>query len=616
MEDKIVVKVQKDGNCGGNTEVWSSSISKSKSKKLVRRVNSQNSLILNFKQFQRSKGYIKESFLQRSILGSWIPKHMVSADEKYFRRCLELIHISASKTAACDISLNWNSENVSFMDDGLDPGKVGCNSAYVLAGTGFDSPLAAATGNVLISSSGQWIVGSIMGSKSMVNILKNPLLEKYGAFDGGANFKEMLSSDVNQSTSYNFMESPIWMSNYSSHKMDKGVPSPRIHKCGPDTLHERLVSISSTNSTCSDQPSSSLSDTTTQGMLQCIYKDSNPHFVFSVDDQKVVYVANLLETESMDCMYLFHSIKGGQREHEIHDNDSHLIGKMKISTSFTFCPDNCRIMQREFVLFGGNEIIMEEMHTSSQQLKKNKGFSKKVADAFRTSRSMKKRTKSTFGGSSAVMERYSLEPFQDIDNNVDALGGAKLSEDHLPPNLELAAIVVKDHLPEIRQEKGGGWGMKFLKKVRLKQKSDATEGRGSSCCTQNPDSCSISMDVIVPAGLHGGPRTRNGGPSSLIERWRSGGSCDCGGWDLGCPLTILRSNMKEHSSEAETQRECKFTEFFIQGLEKGFPSLRMVNVYDGLYFVNFQSSLSALQSFSIAVALIHSQNPALQSKNV
>uniref|UniRef100_A0A2P2P1A7 Uncharacterized protein n=1 Tax=Rhizophora mucronata TaxID=61149 RepID=A0A2P2P1A7_RHIMU len=42
----------------------------------------------------------------------------------------------------------------------------------------------------------------------------------------------------------------------------------------------------------------------------------------------------------------------------------------------------------------------------------------------------------------------------------------------------------------------------------------------------------------------------------------------------------------------------------------------MVNICDGYYFVHFQSTLSALQSFSIAVAFIHSQNPNLQPQNV
>ena len=66
----------------------------------------------------------------------------------------------------------------------------------------------------------------------------------------------------------------------------------------------------------------------------------------------------------------------------------------------------------------------------------------------------------------------------------------------------------------------------------------------SESCNQNNGNCSTSTSILIPAGLHGGPRTRNGGPSSLIDRWRSGGHCDCGGWDEGCPLTVLerRSN--------------------------------------------------------------------------
>ncbi|KAK4789830.1 hypothetical protein SAY86_017134 [Trapa natans] len=48
---------------------------------------------------------------------------------------------------------------------------------------------------------------------------------------------------------------------------------------------------------------------------------------------------------------------------------------------------------------------------------------------------------------------------------------------------------------------------------------------------------SVNMTVILPGGVHSLPS--NGGPSSLIQRWRSGGSCDCGGWDLGCQLKVL-----------------------------------------------------------------------------
>ncbi|KAE8681013.1 Detected protein of unknown function [Hibiscus syriacus] len=47
----------------------------------------------------------------------------------------------------------------------------------------------------------------------------------------------------------------------------------------------------------------------------------------------------------------------------------------------------------------------------------------------------------------------------------------------------------------------------------------------------------ISATVILPGGVHSLPN--KGEPSSLIQRWKSGGACDCGGWDLGCKLRIL-----------------------------------------------------------------------------
>lgn len=58
---------------------------------------------------------------------------------------------------------------------------------------------------------------------------------------------------------------------------------------------------------------------------------------------------------------------------------------------------------------------------------------------------------------------------------------------------------------------------------------------------------------------------KNGGPSTLTERWRSGGHCDCGGWDIGCPLMILknRSTKDEILLEAEME-ECKPFDVFKQ----------------------------------------------------
>lgn len=545
--------------------------SESKLKRLVRRTNSQHTFILKVKQLQRSRSYIKESFLRSiRILESWIPKHMVTVDEKYLRRCLELIHVSASKAAPRNISLNLEWGEMGILSDGSSPVKIDNENTCDFARFHFDCPLASANGSVVISPAGHWIVGSIMGSKSMVNILNSPLFHKYGAYDGDANFEKVSFSDVDRSP-YDFMNSPGVLSNYLSSKLHKEASVPGNHKYKSEPLHERLASVSSTNSSCSDQSSSSLTATSTQGMLQCTWKGGSPHFVFSLDDQKVVYVANLWKVEpandkAVDYTYLFHLRMGGQKEHEIRDSDSHLVGKMKVSTSFTLCPNKSKIMEREFVLFGGNENL-SRMQNSINDLKKNKGLSKKVAEVFRSSHSMKKRTTSRFTGSSAILEDSSWEPFQDIDNNVDALCGPDLLANHLPPNFELVAIVVKEHLPDSQQQKVGGWGMKFLKKSSVKRTDDLMESsQPHGCCVRDTGDCSTSMDVLIPAGLHGGPRTRNGGPSSLIERWSSGGCCDCGGWDLGCPLTLLKNRMsnKELSPQADMQGECKLVDLIIQ----------------------------------------------------
>ncbi|XP_065862984.1 uncharacterized protein [Euphorbia lathyris] len=619
-DDSFSLIVDKDGGLLGEKCLESS---EAKSKRLVRRVNSQNTLVLKVKQLQHSRSSIKESFLRSMrILDSWIPKHMMTVDEKYIRRCLEFIHISASKAPPTSISLNLGWGELDVLSHGLIPAKIGNEYECIFTRFHVDCPVSSGNGSVVISPARDWIVGSIMGSKSMVNILNSPLFRKYGAYDGETNFGKVSFSDIDESTCYDFMNSPGVLSNYSSSNLYKEAAFPGKQTYKSERLHERLVSTSSTNTSSSNRSSSSLSSSDTRGMLQCTWKGGNPHFVFSVDDQKVVYVATLWKVESgddraVDYTYLFYMSMDGHKEHEIHDRESHLVGKMKVSTSFTLGPNSSKTMEREFVLFGGNEDSVR-MQTSSHDLKKNKGLSKKVVEVFRTSHSIKKRTISRFSGSSAALESCSLELFKDADKNSDALFGSNLLENNLPPNFELVAIVVKDPIPEKRQEKAGGWGLKFLKKPSLEQTATLEDSSLSSgFCARNTGDCSTSMDILVPASIHGGPRTRNGGPSGLIERWRSGGCCDCGGWDVGCPLTILksRSSSKDLSPKADMQ-ECKLVDLIIQGSEKSAPPLRMVNVYDGLYFVHFQSTLSALQSFSIAVAFIHSQSPVLRPKNV
>lgn len=62
--------------------------------------------------------------------------------------------------------------------------------------------------------------------------------------------------------------------------------------------------------------------------------------------------------------------------------------------------------------------------------------------------------------------------------------------------------------------------------------------------------------VILNSDDHGLPK--NGVPSSLIQWWRSGGSCDCGGWDVGCKLRILTNK----------NPSCVFSEQSVSGANR------------------------------------------------
>ena len=60
------------------------------------------------------------------------------------------------------------------------------------------------------------------------------------------------------------------------------------------------------------------------------------------------------------------------------------------------------------------------------------------------------------------------------------------------------------------------------------------------------------MNVVIPLGNHGLPSCDDSrGPSPLLDKWRVGGGCDCGGWDMACPLIVFgnsnNQSMEEHS---------------------------------------------------------------------
>ncbi|XP_038706400.1 uncharacterized protein LOC120001944 isoform X2 [Tripterygium wilfordii] len=126
----------------------------------------------------------------------------------------------------------------------------------------------------------------------------------------------------------------------------------------------------------------------------------------------------------------------------------------------------------------------------------------------------------------------------------------------------------------------------------------------------------IKTTVILPSGVHSLPT--NGGPSSLIQRWTSNGSCDCGGWDLGCKLKVF-SNWNQFSKKSSPSTAHSNTdkfELYPQGGEQGNdPALTLEPFEEGIYSVEFNPSLSLLQAFAVCLAVIDSRKPCELSES-
>jgi hypothetical protein len=105
---------------------------------------------------------------------------------------------------------------------------------------------------------------------------------------------------------------------------------------------------------------------------------------------------------------------------------------------------------------------------------------------------------------------------------------------------------------------------------QIAQKSSSPSG---CCCPplgnlqpSVDNSCTHSANVIaiLPNGFHG--TSTSGQPLPLIERWKSGGACDCGGWDEGCMLSVLTDSTQEKCvSQANQGLDCgQRFEFLVQ----------------------------------------------------
>ncbi|CAM8995133.1 unnamed protein product [Rhodiola kirilowii] len=535
-----------------------------------------------------------------------ISKRITSFDEQYLSNCLELIQISAAKAASYNFSVIWS------------PSKTTCSTESFPSprNVSIRSTLPDRSSNVSVRSSKKWILNSETRSKSM--ILGSPLCN-HGEANHDINSEAISSASVKGSLDSYLYGSPGGFSFCSSPMVDK-ESGKRKHGSDDVPFKDRSQYMSSIISTSSEQ-SSCTWPPISHGILQCTWRNGIPQFIFFMDNNREVYVTRPSKSASsdgtsLDWTYFIHLNASTRKEHDFSRSESDLVGRMNVYAHYRICADDSKIMETEFVLYGDNAYLERELDNSSYDLRKHRRLPGTVSKFFKPRHFPKHRPNHSTRGTSTSLDLSPSKPEQDEDCEFDHIGRPNLSENNIPSNFELAAIVMKEHIQVLQQESEvGGWGLSFLKRAKEKQVFNCQLAREFSS-QDHPNTVERSMNILIPAGYHGGPKTRNTGPSSLIERWRSGGQCDCNGWDTGCPLTVLNAKSdKESNPDSQSQGVYKSLDLFLKGKEEVCaPCMKMVNIQDGLYCIDFQSKLSALQCFSIAVAVIHNGSPTLLPK--
>ncbi|XP_071730720.1 uncharacterized protein [Rutidosis leptorrhynchoides] len=277
-------------------------------------------------------------------------------------------------------------------------------------------------------------------------------------------------------------------------------------------------------------------------------KNQMPYFEFLVKNQNDVLVAKTQKVgNGCDWLYTFHN---GQHKRKINDKDLTTVGQMQVSCYLCTELVNAGAFDNSMV----TEFVMYDL--SSEGIRK------------------------------------STESTEQSKVNIDQKCLYKLH-----PDLETAAIVIQFPSEKRESLKCNQMDMKIGDMFNFSQMN-----------IENNEPAKVS--VVIPSGNHGSPSDSSRGSSPLLDRWRLGGGCDCGGWDMGCPLIVL-GNLNIQQDDIFKQP----VKLFLKGTKENTPSLTMKITEDGQYAVDFHAQLTSLQAFSICVAILHSTETSIVVAN-
>ncbi|ESW30500.1 hypothetical protein PHAVU_002G158000 [Phaseolus vulgaris] len=329
------------------------------------------------------------------------------------------------------------------------------------------------------------------------------------------------------------------------------------------------------------------------GKLKLKNKHGLPVYEFKVKCPEDVFVAKSWKSDNaFNWVYTFHSMDKRKKStasdlgSHYSDKDLSMVAQMLVSS------DSCsklevgmfdNSMVAEFVLFDlarSRESVSPEKKSCSEQ---------NCSDTLKDSR--------------VGMKRETLRPVEETlatkskpisstacFNNSNAY---PLSSTELYSNPEMAAIVLQ--IPFGKRE-----NLKCERKDRIKAEAYSKQ----SDLSYNGKVLE-QVKVVLPSGNHGLASGESQGPSSLLDRLKHGGGCDCGGWDMACPLILLGNPGVQFAEDHPLMEEYQTLELFTQGVKERTPTFGMKMVEEGQYEVDFHAQLSILQAFSISVAILH-----------
>ncbi|KAJ3681888.1 hypothetical protein LUZ60_014461 [Juncus effusus] len=403
-----------------------------------------------------------------------------------------------------------------------------------------------------------------------VSILSKSFSTKFGSFDHGSSkphsssspFKRMLNP---LKRSKSMKHSPLSESEtLKRNGLSRKSLLNEFSKATNNKTEENLVVQSDGQDQISD---AILSPAHLRATLKLDSKNGCPNFEFSVKDPVEILSAKTWKTENkLNWVYTFHGTSTKRvsiKEKTVSGNP--IIGQMQVSCYL--CSEKCEkgnlrnSAETEFILYDINQARRRNSNAIAEE-------------------------RISCNSDSPLIPTPCNYPW---------------SQSELYTQLETAAIVVRTPFEQMeRKETERGMKGKGMEGERERERGER-ERRGME---GKEGERGREVRVVVPVGQHG--ESEEGSPAGLLERWRYGGGCDCGGWDMGCPINVFGNG---NGCEEEFGKNQHFS-LFLEGSKEKLPAISIVPDGEGQYLVDFHAQLSSLQAFAMCVSLLHCSETA------